>query len=251
MNVIYEPKGRAKEYSELACNLYRGCTHGCRYCYAPSCMRTTGEKWHAHAEPRPNVIKNLEKDATKLRGDSRRVLFSFLSDPYQPLERAERLTRQALRIVAKYRLNSQVLTKGCEDLIQEDFGLIKEARTQLGVTLCFADDTLRQSWEPHASTVEERFAVLKAAHKAGIFTWVSLEPVINPAQALEVIRIAHPYVDFWKVGKLNHMKEYERAVNWRKFLSDVEFLLSKLDAKYYIKNDLRSFSASGFEGARG
>ena len=34
MNVIYEPKGRAREYSELACNLYRGCTHGCRYCYA-------------------------------------------------------------------------------------------------------------------------------------------------------------------------------------------------------------------------
>ena len=242
MNVIYEPKGRAKEYSELACNLYRGCTHGCRYCYAPSCMRTTGEKWHAHAEPRPNVLENLEKDATKLRGDSRRVLFSFLSDPYQPLERIERLTRQALRIVTKYRLNSQVLTKGCGDLIQDDLGLMKDAYTQLGITLCFVDDALRQDWEPHASTVEERFAVLKAAHKAGIFTWVSLEPVIDPAQALEVIRMAHPYVDFWKVGKLNHLKEDERAVNWRKFLSDVEFLLSKLNAKYYIKNDLRTFA---------
>jgi DNA repair photolyase len=119
---------------------------------------------------------------------------------------------------------------------------MKDARTQLGVTLCFADDALRKIWEPHASTVEERFAVLKAAHKAGIFTWVSLEPVIDPAQALEVIRIADPYVNFWKVGKLNHMKEYERAVNWGKFLSDVDLLLSKLNAQYYIKNDLRSFA---------
>ena len=55
MRVVYEPKGRAREYSELACNLYRGCVHGCRYCYAPACMRTTGEKWHARAEARPKV----------------------------------------------------------------------------------------------------------------------------------------------------------------------------------------------------
>ncbi len=242
MNVVYEPKGRAREYSELACNLYRGCTHGCRYCFAPACMRTTGEKWHAQAEARPNVLKNLKKDAEKLRGDARRVLFCFLSDPYQPLEREERLTRQALQIVAKYGLNSQVLTKGCADLIHEDLGLMKDARTQLGITLCFTDDALRQDWEPHASTVEERLTVLKAAHQTGIFTWISLEPVIDPAQALEVIRMAHPYVNFWKVGKLNHMKEYEQAVNWRKFLGDVEFLLSRVDAKYYIKNDLRSFA---------
>jgi len=242
MNVIYEPKGRAKEYSELACNLYRGCTHGCRYCYAPACMRTTAEKWHTTAEPRPDVLKNLAKDAEKLRGDSRRILFCFSSDPYQPLERVERLTHRALRIIAKHRLNSQILTKGCADLIQEDLGLMKDASTQLGVTLCFADDALRKAWEPQASTVDERFDVLKAAHKAGIFTWVSLEPVIDPAQALEVIRLAHPYVNFWKVGKLNHMKEYEQAVNWKQFLSDVEFLFSKLDAKYYIKNDLRSFA---------
>jgi len=60
---------------------------------------------------------------------------------------------------------------------------------------------------------------------------------------------AHLYVDFWKVGKLNHMKEYEWTVNWRIFLSDVEFLLSKLDANYYIKNDLRSFTVRSSEHA--
>jgi len=78
--------------------------------------------------------------------------------------------------------------------------------------------------------------------KEGIFTWVSLEPVINPDQALAVIHMAHPYVNFWKVGKLNHMKEYERTVDWGKFLFDAETLLTKLGAKYYIKNDLRAFS---------
>lgn len=242
MNVVYEPKGRAREYSELACNLYRGCTHGCRYCYAPACMRTTGEKWHEKAEPRPDVIAQFEKDAEKLRGDQRRILFCFLCDPYQPLERTERLTRQALQIIAKQGLNSQVLTKGCADLIMEDMELMKAARTQLGITLCFSDDAARKEWEPNASTINDRLTVLKAAHKEGVFTWVSLEPVIDPAQALDVIKIAHGYVDFWKVGKLNHMKAIEQTVNWEKFLYDAEQLLSKIGARYYIKNDLRSFA---------
>jgi DNA repair photolyase len=167
MNIVYEPRGRAREYSELACNLYRGCTHGCRYCYAPACMRTTGEKWHAKAEPRKDILRFLEKDAQGLRGDPRSILFCFLCDPYQPVERTERLTRLALEIVARHRLNNQVLTKGCADLILEDMELMKTAGTQLGITLCFADDAVRRDWEPYASTVDDRLNVLKTAHKAG------------------------------------------------------------------------------------
>lgn len=242
MNVIYEPKGRAREYSELACNLYMGCTHGCRYCYAPACMRTSSKKWHSIAKPRKNIIELFEKDARKLRGDSRRILFCFLSDPYQPLERKERLTKQALGIVYKYGLKSQILTKGSADLIQDDLELMKKTDTHLGITLSYVDDQKRKEWEPNASTVSERLEILKRAHKAGLYTWVSLEPVIDPDQALSLIRKAHKYVRFWKVGKLNHMKEYERTINWQKFLYDTETLLKKYKANYYIKNDLRAFA---------
>ncbi len=242
MHVIYEPKGRAREYAELACNLYLGCTHGCRYCYAPACMRTTNDKWHSEVTPRQKVIEYFEKDAVKLRGDKRRILFSFLSDPYQPLERQERLTRQALDIVHKYKLKSQILTKGCADLIREDMAIMKKSDTHLGITLSFYDDRTRQQWEPNASSVSERLEILKKAHKTGIFTWVSLEPVIDPEQALTVIKAAHQHVRFWKVGKLNHMKEYESRVNWTKFLVDVEDILKKYNAQYYIKNDLRALT---------
>ena len=242
MNVIYEPKGRAREYSELACNLYMGCTHGCRYCYAPACMRTTGRKWHAIAKPRKNIVELFEKDARKLRGDSRRILFCFLSDPYQPLESKERLTRQALGIVYKYGLKSQILTKGSADLIQEDLELMKKADTHLGITLSYVDDQKRREWEPNASTVNDRLEILKHAHKAGLYTWVSLEPVIDPEQALALIRKTHKYVRFWKIGKLNHMNEYEQTINWQKFLYDVEALLKKYSVKYYIKKDLRAFA---------
>ncbi len=243
MYVVYEPKGRAREYSELACNLYRGCTHGCRYCYAPACMRTTSGQWHTQAEPRKDVLKLLEKDASRLQGDPRTILFCFLCDPYQPIERTERLTRQAIEILLKNRLNNQVLTKGCADLILEDLDLLKKANTKLGITLSFVDDAIRQDWEPHASTVADRLNILKEAHKAGIYTWLSLEPVIDPGQALSVIQSAHRDVDFWKVGKLNHMKKHEETVDWAKFLVDAETLLKKLGAKYYIKQDLQAFRA--------
>lgn len=244
MTAVYEPQGRAREYSELACNLYRGCVHGCKYCFAPACMRATPADWHSKAEPRSDVLKKLGKDAAKLKGDPRRILFSFTSDPYQPLEREVRLTRQALEIIGKYNLRSQVLTKGHADIIEDDLPLMRRIGTELGVTLCFVDDALRQEWEPQAASVEERLMILRMAHQSGIFTWVSLEPVIDPIQALEVIRIAHPYVRFWKVGKLNHNKAVEAGIDWKQFLMDVESLLKQLKADYYIKDDLRQFAAN-------
>ena len=204
-------------------------------------MRTSKATWHGDATPRKRIIELFEKDAARLRGDTRPILFSFLSDPYQPLEKTECLTRQALEIVRRYGLKSQILTKGGK-LVQRDFDLFKTCGTELGVTLCFVNDNLRKRWEPEAAPVAERLALLKAAHKQGIKTWVSLEPVIDPAEALAVIRRAHPWVGYWKVGKLNHMKAEENKVDWRQFYLDVTALLEKVGAKSYIKDDLRAFS---------
>jgi DNA repair photolyase len=183
----------------------------------------------------------FEKDAMRLGNDGRKILFSFLSDPYQPIEAKEQVTRRALELVKKYGLKSQILTKGGE-LVERDFDLFKATGAELGVTLCFVDDDKRRQWEPFAATVDERVALLKSAHKAGIYTWVSLEPVIDPQEALAVIREVSPYVRFWKVGKLNHCAEVERTIDWGKFRADVEALLRKLGAGFYIKDDLRVFA---------
>ena len=241
MQVIYQPKGRALEYSELACNLYIGCAHGCTYCFAPACMHKKQDLYRQEVKPRNRILELFEKDAKFLQGDSRHILFSFISDPYQPIEKTEMLTQKALELVGKYNLKSQILTKGRKDLIERDFELIKRIRAELGVTLCFADDTKRKEWEPDASSVEDRINLLKDAHKEGIYTWVSLEPVIDAKEALKVIKLAHPYVRFWKIGKLNHNKEVENLTDWRKFLKDVKKLLAKVKADYYIKLDLQQF----------
>ncbi|GAG16265.1 unnamed protein product [marine sediment metagenome] len=85
------------------------------------------------------------------------------------------------------------------------------------------------------------------AHERGIKTWVSVEPVVDPVEALMVIETLLPYVDLWKVGKLNHDPEREKAINWKNFLMKVERLLQ--DRPHIIKNDL--LEAAGVGGQRG
>lgn len=242
MNVIYEPKGRAREYSDLACNLYTGCTHACVYCYAPGCMRTTAAKWHTEATPRNLILEQFEKDAKRLEGDQRAVLFCFLTDPYQPAEKELRLTRSALEIADRYHLKTKILTKGFNSIITEDLPLMKQMGTELGLTITFMDDEKRKNWEPFASSISDRLATLRAAHEMGIYTWVSLEPVIDPQEALQLIESASQYVRYWKIGKLNHMKCVESLVDWKTFLHDAEKLLKSNKAKYYIKDDLRKYA---------
>jgi len=86
MKVIYQPRGRAKEFSPLAANLYRGCGHGCIYCYVPQTIKEKREIFATQPKPRKDVLKYLEKDAKNFRDDDREILLCFTSDPYQPLE---------------------------------------------------------------------------------------------------------------------------------------------------------------------
>lgn len=239
--IIYEPRGRAREYSPLACNLYRGCSHGCKYCFGPSIARTTVAKWSRDAVPRDRVIELLHRDALELSGDSRQVLLCFLCDPYQPIDKEYALTRTALQLLGEHRMRAQVLTKA-GTAATRDFDLMKKYRFHFGTTLVFINDGLRAKWEPHAATVEDRIAAIRGAHRRGIYTWVSVEPVIEADQALTVIECLRGAVDFWKIGKLNHMASVEAKTDWARFYRDVTGLLRQIRANFYIKKDLRAFA---------
>lgn len=234
MSIIYEPRGKAKEYSELAVNLYRGCSHACTYCYCPAITRQQLADWSKDPAPRADILRKLEKEAAKMRGDQREILFSFMADPYMSPE-AGALTRDALLILEKYNLRAQVLTKGGK-YARKDFDILVRNGWKFGSTIIFMNERLRETWEPKAPTVASRVKALIEAHEMGIFTWVSLEPVVDHRQALAVIEMLKPYVDFWKVGKLNHNKTHEATISWGSFLDDVECALAGHD--YYIKEDL-------------
>ena len=241
MTVIYPPKGKALEYSPLACNLYRGCQHGCSYCYAPNVLYMKRETFNATAVPRKDIIKQVRREAPEYRGIDDYVLFCFTSDPYQPCEAEHRITRQAIEIFIENDVPFQILTKGGE-LARRDFDLLESVKTRckFGTTLLFTNEQDRLKWEPGAATIQQRIDAIQDAHDRGIPTWVSIEPVIDPAQAIELIGQINYIVDFWKIGKLNY-HPIAKEIDWKAFAEKAIETLESVHAKYYIKNDLRAY----------
>jgi len=240
MSVIYEPKGKAKEYCELACNLYRGCGHGCHYCYAPDVLRKTGltrADFVNHPAVRKDILLQLEKAAPKFRG--REVQLCFTCDPYQPIDAELQITRRAIRILKDNDITVRILTKG-GNLSTRDFDLLEPGRDWYGASLTFTDNEDSRSWEPDGALPGQRFDALISAKSWGLKTWASLEPVIDPAQSLEIIRRTHKYVNVFKVGKWNHSPAASH-IDWADFATKAVTLLDEVKADYYIKQDLAAF----------
>ena len=240
MRVIYEPKGRAREYAELAVNTYLTCDHQCKYCFAPSVSHMKREDYHAVVQMRQARFANdFAADCQDMlrNRDTRRVHMNFLSDPYPVIEATNHITRSCIEIAKTYGVRCNVLTKGKYHVVRPDFGLFHEADVHFGVTCCWHDDSFRKEWEPNASSVQDRVRLLKEAHNMGIYTWVSMEPVISTEQALSFFEAMHPWVDLWKVGKLNY-HPHSKTVDWADFRDRFVFKAKSVNANYIIKKDL-------------
>jgi len=229
---IYKPRGRALEYSPLACDLYKGCKHGCKYCYGASTNKF--DNMCETLAPVPNALENLEKDAKRLAGDKREILFSFSSDPYFS-EEAAKLTREALEICEAYKLNAQVLTKA-GIFAERDFDILERNEWKFGSTIIFMSEDLRKEWEPNAASIESRVSAVEMAYSKGIYTWVSVEPVVNTEEALKVIERLKGKVNLWKIGKLNHFPEIEKDIDWKSYIRNVMRALK--GERVAWKNDL-------------
>ena len=246
MTLLYIPKGRAREYANLAANLYRGCAHRCQYCFGPDVLHIKKEDFHATPSPRTNALQLLEKELQTrdpaLAGEV--VLLSFTTDPYQPINQEYRLTRSAIELLHRYGHPVCILTKGgLRSTV--DFDLFQPG-DQYATTLVFTDEHLQQRYESGAAPTADRIAALQQAHDAGIFTWVSLEPVIAPRQTIQLIRETCDFVDHYKVGTLNHNYSDSptyipeaASIDWELFAIEVQNLLSRSKKSFYLKEDLR------------
>ena len=235
MDIIYEPTGRAKEYADLAINIYKGCTHGCKYCYGAKLPWLQSQGYYESAKPKGNIIERVKKDASKLDSNCPEILLSFTGDVYQPEEMNLGLTRQVIETLIDHNLPFTILTKGGTRAAR-DFDLLeKYDKARFGSTLVFWNQKDADEWEPNVPSIADRIDAIVEANTLGIPTWVSLEPVINPDQAMAIVSELHPFVDHWKVGKLNYKS---LKVNWIKFREEIKRLFNYLKADYSIKHSL-------------
>ena len=209
---IYEPKGRAREYSPLALNYYKGCTHGCKYCYVPN-MLGRFDLSYKHNVVNSNVdFSKIEKSAKKMAGCGKQILLSFTGDPYCGV--CPEVTTEVLTILNKYKHKVAILTKGGRNSLN-DLELIKSFgnRIKIGATLTFDNDEDSKAWESGAALPDERIEALKIFSENGVKTWVSFEPVIIPEQTLSLLVKVSSFVDHVKIGKINNYKGLDKNIN--------------------------------------
>lgn len=241
MPVIYEPKGRANEYSPYACNLYIGCSHRCRYCYAPHTLQRSADNYFGIPTPRNNLLKELEKNLQKTVYN-KQILLSFIGDVYCENMDNSATTRAALELLNKYNAPVAVLTKGGKRCLK-DLDVFKKfgERITVGSTLTFFDERKSLEWESGAAVPSERLEVLKILKQNGIKTFASFEPVIEPSESLKLIEktLQDDSVDHYKIGKLNNYKGLDKGKDWQGFLREALAMLRPAKKQIYIKHCLR------------
>jgi DNA repair photolyase len=165
-------------------NPYRGCMHGCAYCYArPSHEYLSfgaGTDFDTKIVIKPQAPALLRQafDRPSWRGEL--VMFSGNTDCYQPLEATYQLTRGLLEVCAEYRNPCAIITKA--PLIERDLDLLQElvrvARVSVSVSLAFWDPDRQRALEPHVATPLRRIRTIERLARAGIPVGVMVGPII-------------------------------------------------------------------------
>lgn len=227
MRPIYEPKGKAKEYGDLAINIYTGCPHRCYYCFAPAVLHRDKDEFHSHVEPRAGIAEAVRKQLQDQQIHGQLIHLCFTCDPY-PSGCDTTVTREVIKALKSGGNHVQILTKGDGS---RDFDLLDQD-DWYGVTFTGA----KREQEPGAIPGWSRIRNLVLAKKRGISTWVSCEPVIDTEEVLKLLRFAR-YVDKFKIGKLNY---HASDINWAEFGRTAEAICKERGLNYYIKESLRA-----------
>jgi len=158
-------------------NIYRGCSHGCIYCDSRSaCFQN----------PEFNTVKVKENALQIVRDDLRRkaktgvVATGAMSDPYNPLEKHLKFTRNSLELINAFGFGASLVSKSA--LITRDVDILKDIQTHSPVivklSITTADDGLSKLLEPNTSAASERFNALRALADSGIFCGVFIIPML-------------------------------------------------------------------------
>jgi DNA repair photolyase len=191
---------------DYALNSYRGCEHGCLYCYAPAVLRDREliEHWGESVGIRRNIADVLRSEVRRSRPGV--VGIGTVCDPYQPAEREEELTRRCLEVLSTTGFEACIQTKS--DLVLRDLDLIGRDWCEVGVTVITLDRELSRKLEPKTSPPDARLAALEALARRGVRTWVFLGPIIrgindSPENIREIVREARRIGSYVIYDKLN------------------------------------------------
>jgi DNA repair photolyase len=162
-------------------NCYRGCVHGCTYCFARQYHEYlgygAGTDFETKIVVKPNAPAALREELKKTRDKMPHLDFSFATDPYLPLEASYELTRKCLEICAEFRVPVGVITKS--PLVTRDIDVLKRlSRVWVYFSLPFLTKEKSNPFEPYTPVPDARFRAMKQIADAGIEVGIAVAPVI-------------------------------------------------------------------------
>jgi DNA repair photolyase len=207
--VIYNPSGKAGEYSYWAANFYNGCSGDCSYCYCKKYPmsqfwnnKPTLKKSLVDFETAIDIfVKEVDKNIESLEMDG--LFFSFTSDPF--LKETYDLVEIAIDICLSRKIPVKILTKQAwwvSRFVKDPRYKIRKKYIAIGFTLTGYDKL-----EPGCATNQERVDGIKILHEAGFKTFASIEPIIDIESSVFMIKDTSTYCDHYKIG-IDTTKEY-------------------------------------------
>ena len=162
-------------------NIYRGCSHGCKYCYALYTHKYLEDgEFYKNIYVKTNIVEQLEKQLHSQSWKREVVNLGGVTDSYQPAEAEYKIMPEILKLLIKYKTPAIISTKS--DLILRDYDLIDELSriTYINVaeSIVTVDENLRKKIEPGSSSIESRFNVLKEFRKTNASTGLHCMPII-------------------------------------------------------------------------
>lgn len=162
-------------------NIYRGCEHGCKYCFAMySHQYLSNDNYFDEIFVKTNVVEKLEEQLRKPSWKKEIINLGGVTDSYQPAEQHYRLMPDILRLMIRYQNPCIISTKS--DLILRDYDLIDELSrltyVNVAATITCMDESVRRKIEPNGAESLKRFAMLKAFSKTNASTGLHFMPII-------------------------------------------------------------------------
>ena len=169
---------------ESSINPYRGCEHGCSYCYARPAHAymglSPGLDFESKLFAKPDAAKLLEQEISKKNYKVTPIALGTNTDPYQPIEKEMKITRSIIKVLIKAKHPFSIVTKN--QLVLRDLDLLKVAAednlVQVFVSVTTLDHKLSRTMEPRATTPQRRLDTLKLLSDAGIPTGALIAPII-------------------------------------------------------------------------
>ncbi len=165
-------------------NPYRGCEHGCVYCYARPTHAflglSAGLDFESKLFAKVNAPALLERELGDPKYTPRTIALGTNTDPYQPIERQYRIMRRLLEVLERANHPVGIVTKSALILRDKDIlsAMAERGLVKVALSVTTLDRGLARSLEPRAATPEKRLAALRELSDAGIPTAVMVAPVI-------------------------------------------------------------------------